>query len=204
MTNKKTILLIHGGLTFKSKKDYLTFLKTASVSLEKKNSWNGDWLDKKLGSDYDLIRPRMPLRENAKYEEWKIYFERFIPLLKSGVIFIGYSLGGIFLAKYLSENKFPKRIGGVLLVAPPFDNSLEGEDLVGGFKLGADLSGLEKSTKNLYLFFSADDQVVPLSHAEKYKQKLSKAQIIVYQSKNGHFQTPEFTEIIKIIKNFDK
>lgn len=203
MTNKKPIFLIHGGLTFRNKKDYLVFLRNAPVSIEKKNSWNGDWLDKKLGSDYDLIRPRMPLRENAKYEDWKIYFEKFIPLLKSGVIFIGYSLGGIFLAKYLSENKFPKKIGGVLLVAPPFDNSLGDEDLLGGFKLGADLSRLEKSTKNLYLFFSADDNVVPVSHAEKYKQKLTSAQVIVYKSKNGHFQTPQFPEIIKIVKNLD-
>jgi hypothetical protein len=201
MSKKKQIFIVPGGSTFRSKKDYLNFLKNLKVSITKKNSWNGDWLDKQLGQDYDLIRPRMPLRENAKYEEWKIYFERFIPLLKNSPILIGFSLGGIFLAKYLSENKFPQKIKALLLVAPPFDNSLEGEDLLGGFKLKSNLSLLEKATKNLYLFFSEDDNVVPISHAEKYQQKLKNAKISIYKSKNGHFQVPRFLELVKIIKN---
>jgi len=201
MSQKKQIFIVPGGLTFRSKKDYLDFIKNLEVSIDKKDSWNGDWLDKKLGKDYDIIRPRMPLRENAKYEEWKIYFERYIPLLKDGLILIGFSLGGVFLAKYLSENKFPQKIKGLLLVAPPFDNSLKGEDLLGGFRLKSDLSLLEEATKNLYLFFSKDDNVVPISHAEKYRQKLENAKISIYKSKNGHFQVPRFLELVKIIKN---
>jgi predicted alpha/beta hydrolase family esterase len=198
---KKQIFIIHGGTTFKNRKDYLSYLENKKVSIDKKTSWALDYLDKKLGKDFDIIRPRMPLQEDAKYEDWKIYFERFIPYLKSGVVLIGNSLGGIFLAKYLSENKFPKKIAGVFLIAAPFDNTVIGGDLVGGFNLKSDLSLLEKSTKNLYLMFSEDDQTVPVSHAEKYKNKLNKANVIVYKSKNGHFKIDEFPEIVKIIKN---
>ena len=100
-------------------------------------------------------------------------------------------MGGIFLAKYLSENKFPKKILSTYLICPPFDNSMPGEDLVGGFKLKSDLSLIEKNSKNLNLLFSKDDEVVPLSHSEKYRKKLKKANIILYESKNGHFQ-PKF------------
>lgn len=187
-------------MTFKNEKDYFKYLRNRNVSIEKSESWAVEYLDKKLGKTYDIIRPRMPRSEDAKYKEWQIHFERFIPLLKSGVILIGNSLGGIFLAKYLSEHKFPKKIKAVFLVCPPFDNSLSGEDLVGGFKLRSDLSLLEKSTKNLYLMFSEDDEVVPVAHAEKYRNKLPKANIITYKSKNGHFQISEFPEIVKIIK----
>ena len=73
----------------------------------------------------------MPLQENAKYNDWKIFFERYIPFLRNNVILIGASLGGIFLAKYLSENKFPKKILSTYLICPPFDNTTLGEDLVG-------------------------------------------------------------------------
>ena len=66
----------------------------------------------------------MPLQDNAKYEEWKILFERYIPHLKDNVILMGNSLGGIFLAKYLSENKFPKKILSTYLTCPPFDNTV--------------------------------------------------------------------------------
>ena len=188
-------------MTFKNKKDYLNYLKNRSVSIEKTPKWALEYLDKELGKKFDIIRPRMPLSENAKYSDWKLYFERFIPLLKNNVILIGNSLGGIFLAKYLSEHKFPKKILSTYLVCPPFDNTIPTEDLVGGFKLKSNLSLLEKNSKNLYLLFSKNDDVVPVSHAEKYRNKLKNAKIIIYKNKNGHFRVPKFPEIVKMIKN---
>lgn len=198
---KIQILIIHGGMTFKNKKDYLHFLKTRKISIEKKISWTGDYIEEKLGRNFEIIRPRMPLQDNAKYEEWKIYFERHIPCLKRNFIVIGSSLGGIFLAKYLSENKLPKRALSSYLICPPFEKTLTGGDLVGGFKLKSDLSLIEKNSKNTYLLFSKDDDVVPISHAEKYKKKLKNAKVIIYKSKKGHFKISKFPEIIKMIKN---
>lgn len=48
--------------------------------------------------------------------------------------------------------------------------------------------------------FSKDDPCVPVSHAEKYRKKLSKSEIIIYESKSGHFKISEFPEIVSIIK----
>jgi predicted alpha/beta hydrolase family esterase len=201
MKRKIQVFIVHGGMTFKNKKDYLHFLKTRKISIEEKIRWTGDFLKKKLGDNYHIIRPRMPLQDNAKYSDWKIYFERFFPYLTNNIILIGTSLGSAFLAKYLSENKFPKKILSTYLVCPPFDNSMPGEDLVGGFNLKSDLALLEKNSKNLYLLFSKDDDVVPVAHAKKYRKKLEKAKIIVYKSKNRHFVISEFPEIVKMIKN---
>jgi uncharacterized protein len=202
--NKTQIFIIHGGMTFKNKKDYLKFLETREISIEKKISWAGDYLDNKLGKDFEIIRPRMPLQDDAKYSDWKIYFERFFPKLRNNVILIGSSLGGIFLAKYLSENKSPKKILSTYLICPPFDNTLAGEDLAGGFALKSDLSMLEKNSKNIHLLFSKDDDVVPVAHAEKYRKKLKKADFVIFESKNGHFKISEFPEIIKMIKGDTK
>ncbi len=201
MKKKTQIFFIHGGETFKNKKDYLRYLKTRRISLEKKTRWSYEYLDKNLGRNFEIIKPRMPLQDDAKYEDWKIYFERFFPYLKNNIILIGNSLGGIFLAKYLSEHKFPKKILSTYLVCPPFDDTLSEEDLVGGFKLKSDLSLLEKNSKNLYLMFSKNDNVVPISHAGKYRNKLKNAKIIIYKNKNGHFQISKFPEIVKMIKN---
>lgn len=201
MKNKIQILLIHGGMTFKNEKDYLDFLKNREILIKRKIRWDGDYLDKELGKKFEIIRPRMPLQDNAKYRDWEIYFERHIPYLRNNLILIGGSLGGIFLAKYLSEHKFPKKILSTYLICPPFDNTLIGEDLVGGFRLKSDLSLLEKNSKNLYLLFSNDDDVVPASHAKKYKEKLKNATFVIYKSKNGHFKISKFPEIIKMIKD---
>jgi predicted alpha/beta hydrolase family esterase len=200
MKKKSQIFFIHGGMTFKNKKDYLNYLKTKKVSIKKKVYWSGEDFDKHLGKNFEIIRPKMPLQDNAKYEEWKIYFERYFSHLKNNIILIGSSLGGIFLAKYLSENKFPRKILSVYLVCPPFDDTTPTEDLVGGFKLKSDLSLIKKNCKNITLMFSKDDDVVPVSHAKKYQNKLKDARIIIYKSKNGHFKISKFPEIIKFIK----
>jgi predicted alpha/beta hydrolase family esterase len=196
---KKQVFIIHGGMTFKNKSDYLSYLKTKEVSLEKKIYWTDTYLENALGKSFEIIRPRMPLPENARYEEWKIHFEKYIPLMNDGVILIGCSLGGIFLAQYLSENKLPRKILSTYLVCPPFDGTLTEEDLVGGFKLKSNLMQLEESSKNLYLMFSEDDDVVPITHADKYANKLKRAKIIRYKSKNGHFKISKFPEIVKMI-----
>lgn len=194
------VFLVHGGMTFKSKKDYLDYLKTRDISISKKIKWYDTYLEEKLGNNYKIIRPRMPLQDNARYEEWKIHFERHVPYLKDKVILIGSSLGGIFLAKYLSENKFLRKILSAYIIAAPYDNTLPTEDLVSGFKLKSDLSLIEKNCKNVYLMFSEDDDVIPISHASKYKKKLKNSNLIIFKSKNGHFKISEFPEIVDLIK----
>ena len=201
MKSKPQIFIIHGGMTFKNKKDYIDWLKNRTISLEKKERWSDEYLEKKLGKDFDIIRPRMPLQDDAKYVDWKIFFERHFSYFRNNIILIGSSLGGIFLAKYLSENKFPKKIRATFMICPPYDNTVEGEDLVGGFKLSSDLSLIEKNSKKTYLMFSKDDPSVPVFHAEKYRNKLKDSEIIIYESKNGHFKISEFPEIVKIVKS---
>lgn len=197
---KGQILMVHGGMTFKNDKDYLKYLKAKRVSTVSKPYWEAD-LEKKFKGKFEVIRPRMPLADNAKYRDWKILFERYLPHLRKDSILIGSSLGGIFLAKYLSENKLPRRALSAYIVCAPFDDTCPGEDLVGGFKLKSDLSLIEKNAKNVHILFSGDDDVVPASHAEKYRKKLPNAHIVVYKSKNGHFDVPTFPEIIAMIKS---
>lgn len=198
---KKTqVFVVHGGMTFKNQENYLNFLKNRDVTIERKIKWDDDYLRNSLGESFHIIKPRMPLQDNAKYEEWKTHFERYMEQLEDNIILVGHSLGAIFLAKYLSENKFPKKILSVYLIAPPFDNTIIGEDLVGGFELSEDLSKIMENCKNVNLLFSKDDDCIPISHAEKYKEKLPNANIIIYESKNGHFRIKEFPEIVEMIK----
>ncbi len=198
--NKIQIFIIPGGMTFKNRSDYLYFLKHREISIDKRTKWTDDYLDQHLGEDFHIIRPCMPLRENAKYADWKLCFESYFPKLKNNIILIGLSLGGVFLAKYLSENKFPKKILSTYLICPPFDDTLIEENLVGDFKLKKDLLKLDNSSTNLYLLFSKDDQIIPIDHANKYRKKLKNANIKIYKSKNGHFKISKFPEIIRMIK----
>lgn len=197
---KPQIFYIHGGDTFPSHAAYMRMLRTRKVDIFKKVGWNGPYLDKALGRKFHIIRPRMPLQDNAKYQEWKIHFDRYIPQLRDNVILIGQSLGGAFLAKYLSENKFPKKILATYLVCPPFDDTLPHERLVGGFGLRADVSLINKNTPNLYLLFSKNDDVVPVAQAKKFAAALPWATVRVYTHIPGHFRITKFPEIVRMIR----
>lgn len=194
------ILYIHGGMTFKDRSEIIHWLKSLEISLEGKKKWRDEYLTKSLGDNFQIIKPRMPLSDDAQYEEWKVWFEKHLEILDDKLILIGTSLGGVFLAKYLSENKINKQIISTYLIAPPFDGDLIGEDLVGGFELADDLSLITKQCGKVRLMFSKDDDCVPVSHADKYQAKLPEAKYIIYESKGGHFQIEEFPEIVNMIK----
>ena len=195
---KKQIILIHGGEVFNTYEDYIKNLRLEEIEL--KDLFRKGWkktLALKLGADWEVIAPRMPCGENAKYLEWKIYFEKIVPFTRDGVILIGHSLGGIFLAKYLSENKFPKKIKAVLLIATPHTEKFEHS--LADFILPNSLLKLEKQGGSIFLYYSSDDMVVPIQNMKSYERDLPTAKMCLF-SNYGHFSVEKFPEIIKDIK----
>lgn len=196
---KKQIIIIHGGDTFNSYKEYIAFLKSYRINFERiKNGGWKDALGKKLGKGYEVILPNMPNKYNAKYLEWKIWWEKIIPYLEKEVVLVGHSLGGIFLAKYLSENKFSKKLLAVFLIAAPYDDK-SSEYSLADFKLKKDLSFLEKQPEKLFIWQSADDDVVPFTDFEKYKKAFPGADFQEFKNK-GHFTQNNFPELVRGIK----
>lgn len=196
---KKQIIVIHGGDIFDSYKEYVAFLKSYKINFEKMKSggWK-DGLQKKLGKNFEVILPNMPNKYNAKFLEWKIWFEKIIPFLENKVILVGHSLGGIFLAKYLSENKFPKRILATLIIAAPYDDQ-DADYSLADFKLKKDLSLLGKQSEKLFIWQSEDDDVVLFANFGKYKKALPNANYRRFKNK-GHFIQKNFPEIVQEIR----
>lgn len=196
---KRQVFVIHGGNAFDSYEEYITYLKAKEISLAdlQYKDWKHD-LGEKLGEDYEIIAPRMPSGNNAKYVEWKIWFEKFIPFLQDEVILVGHSLGGIFLAKFLSEETFPKKIGGVFLVAAPFNTATQHS--LGDFILNHDLQKLAKQAEQIFLYHSHDDAIVPFSNFEQYIELLPQANQRIFDHR-GHMNQEEFPEIVQDIQS---
>lgn len=196
---KKQILVIHGGNAFEKYDEYLSSLKNKEITLErlKSKDWKSN-LGAVLGEEYEVLTPQMPNSQNARYSEWKILFERIIPILEYEIIFVGHSLGAIFLAKYLSENNYPKKIKATFLVAPPY-NTKDIHPLV-DFILLNHLEEFAKQGGEISIYHSKDDQVVPFSNCLDYQKDLPSAHIKIFEDRQ-HFNQESFPEIIDDIKN---
>jgi predicted alpha/beta hydrolase family esterase len=177
-------------------------LREKSVTVDTfKNRSDWKWyLQRDLGDDYEVFNPRMPNKENAKYLEWKIWFERLIQFIGDGVILIGHSRGGLFLIKYLSENKFPKIIKALILVSAPYTGEGSRYADNSNFNLQSNLEGVTNQAKKIFIFHSKDDPIVPVSDSEFYKQKFPAAKYVCLESE-GHFNGPMVPGLIETIKN---
>ncbi|MBX4199012.1 alpha/beta hydrolase [Candidatus Parcubacteria bacterium] len=198
---KKQVVVIHGGDNYGTYEAYIASLKEFVVdSLEyfMKQGWK-DSLESSLGDEYKVIRPEMPNKFNARYEEWRIWFEKLLPLLDQEIILVGHSLGGIFLAKYLSENKLAKRIHGTFLIAAPFDEEDADYELV-DFNLPPSLKLLEEQGGKIFLYHSKDDKQVPFKDIAKYAKAIPNAVVRTFKDK-GHFNQKEFPELVSDIKS---
>lgn len=194
---KKQVIVIRGGETFETYEAYLNYLKSSEIyfSTDKMITWKEN-LGKNLGEEFQVFLPQMPNSKNAKYLEWKIWFERLVPFFEEEVIFIGHSLGGLFLAKYLAENVFSKKIKGLFLVSVPYEideNYPKGESLA-DFIIPKDFRNLLNSVSNIFLYHSTDDDVVPFSDLEKYKKVLIGSKFRVFNDR-GHFRLESFEEL---------
>ena len=197
---KKQIVVIHGGNTFDTYEEYLDYLKNYELDFDriKAEGWK-ETLDEKLGEGFEIISPEMPNSSNAKYSEWKIIFDKLIPFLEDTVVLVGHSLGGIFIARYLSENKFPKKILATYLIAAPYDDK-DSEDSLADFVLPATLEKLEKQGGKIFIYHSKDDPIVPFVDVKKYTKALPRAEKNIFKTQ-GHFMQEEFPELIESIQH---
>jgi len=204
---KKQILYIHGGNAYVEYDNFLQDLKNKTLRDLPTSSKNKIWaetLEGELGNNFEIFTPTMPNKQNAKYQEWKIWLERYFPYLRDDIVLVGWSLGGMFLLKYLSEETFPVKIRAFYCLASPsgwFDTEgiLEGED-GGDFRFSKDiLKKIENKVEKINLWHSEDDFVVPFSEFRALAKELPKAETKTFSDKN-HFLIENFPELIEAIK----
>lgn len=206
---KKQIVFIHGGSAYSDYKQYLLHLRTKPienpfVDAEVPKKWKHT-IREELADTHEVAYPQMPNSNNSKYEEWKIWFERHIDFMHNGVLLVGWSQGAYFLLRYLSENEFPLKIGGLFLVAPPFEADTfptqgaveDGGDF--GFNLEK-LPNVEKQIADIFIYHSEDDPVVPYEHAVKLSAALPKATLRTFEGRGHFFNQETFPELVADIK----
>lgn len=196
----KQVIVIHGGTTFSNYDDYLHYLCTKPITIERlkrRSSWK-ERLQIDLGDEYEVLLPSMPNATNARYSEWKLWFENLTSVITDDCILMGHSMGGIFLAKYLSENEFPPKIKATVLIAAP--HSDESQEGLGDFKLDNVSEQFASQAGNVTLFFGEDDPVISAVEIEKYRRDLPSADLRIVPAPD-HFVRPLFPELLEVIRS---
>lgn len=194
----KQILVIHGGNSFNSSKDYLHALELSEIDYQRlidhRQKWR-EWLADQLPDD-DVLLPSFPNRDNAQYNEWVTYFNKIIPYLTEDTILVGYSLGAMFLAKYCNEYTLPMVADKIILIAPSYDD--DSKEQLGSFKVSS-AKNVPKNAKTVHLFHSEDDPISPFTELVKFQTDMPLATIHRFTDR-GHFFQSTFPELLSIIK----
>jgi uncharacterized protein len=194
---KQQILVVHGGGSFLSRRGevMLDIIAAKEPNLEYMRR-SVDWkatLQEKLGDAYDVLAPRMPNADAPRYDEWKLWFEKILPLLDESALFVGHSLGGMFLAKYFSESPLREYATAVFLVAPPFGTLGHGWEFLS-------IEKLPNHAHATFIYHSKDDEVVPFTESQQFKTALPGATVRELDGR-GHFNKDDFPEIVEDIRN---
>lgn len=151
-----------------------------------------------LGDEYEVFTHQMPNKSNARYNEWKIWFEKLLPFLRDDVVLVGHSLGASFLTRYLAEERLPIRAKALMLVAGAYSADLE--DMAPEFAAPESLMLATEQVEQIFLYHSKDDPVVPFKELSRYESALPKATSRVFEDKK-HFNQEHFPELVADIKN---
>ena len=197
------IFYIHGGTTHSTQEKFYEYLVNKSIELEKRPPIWTDHLEENF-PDHELIRISMPNKENADYKAWEIIFKKYLSYINPKDSVIGFSLGATFLLKFLTHNQLPTTPKQLILVAGPIDSEGSNEELCNGFEsktIELNSNTLQSQSDNMILFYAQDDPVVPIIQMQKIQTHLPKAKFYSLKNRGGHFITPDFPEIINLIKN---
>lgn len=197
------IFYIHGGTTHSTKEKFYEYLENKTIELENRAPIWTDHLDANF-PDHQIVRISMPNKVNAEYKAWEIIFKKYLSHINAEDIIIGFSLGATFLLKFLSQNHLPTAPKKLVLVAGPIDSEGSTEELCNGFESKAtelDSKTLQAQSHNMKLFYATDDPIVPIIQMQKIQAHLPSAKFIELQNRGGHFITPDFPELVNLIKN---
>lgn len=161
------------------------------------------WLSKQLIiRGIHTIAPEMPNSYEPNYEIWKKELERFE--LDEDTILIGWSCGGGFLVRYLSENNI--KINKLVLMAPWIGTLLDGND--GGdqlkfvksfFDFTLDENLFAKTVNGVYLLKAEMDDDVVWRSIDILENKLENVKVSQISNSGKHFHNLEQPDVLKKI-----
>lgn len=154
------------------------------------------WLAKELPRDFTVIIPQMPDTDRPTMDKWLAYLAKIVGQVSPNDYFVGHSLGGITVLRFLEALKDKERIGGCVLVAAFAKPPVYEGDMTSFFQAPIDWAKIRSHCSKFVAIHSDNDPFVPLGYADDFKNNLG-AKIIVEHNMN-HFSGDDNPPCLKL------
>ena len=146
------------------------------------------WLKRELSKrKINCIVPNFPSPYKQDYESWNKILKAYLEIgyITENTTFITHSLGGIFIAKFLIQNKVKIKkliiVSGFNQIRFEEDNSLYDSFYIDN----KELKTLEEYCYERVCIYSDNDPYVPINEAENFANMISAKKVLIEQA--GHF-----------------
>ena len=151
------------------------------------------WLKQELQTQgFHVDTPAMPETNTPEMERWIAHLELKVIEPNTDTYFVGHSIGGQTILRYLQTLRGEQKVGGVVLVASwvtltPAAASAPEEQAIFEPWLETPISWekVKSRADRFTAIFSDDDPFVPLADVKVFREKLG-AEVIIEHGK-GHF-----------------
>ena len=184
---KSNVVLVHGGEVWQDKSTYRSKIQSGELNSYwyskffddavngSRTSWKTEVSSYCKDNYISLIKPQMPNKTNANYDEWKRVFEQWLPFMTSQTVLVGHSLGSMFLTKYLNENQLEFKSAFLISGGLWEDTETNIADFDPKWGLSTNLEILNSYGNKINIVHSKDDNVVDFARSVNLKARLPKA-----------------------------
>ena len=152
---------------------------------------------------FNCYVPTLPPIEEMSYSSWKKAFEPYKQYINEDSVFVGHSIGSVFIVKYLMENKLKiNKFIGVVSFNKVNTNSqhLDWDEINKTFFV-ENLSEFKNYAKTRICFYSPTD-IYDYNILDRFATEVDAEKVII--EKAGHFTAvtgydKEFKEIVKYL-----
>ncbi len=175
----------------KTQKIFLVHGYKGSPQIPKWFSWlKNQW------TELEVIAPQFPDPAHPQVKDWISTIENY-NLDEEKTIFVGHSLGGLAVLRYIQEHDLNgKKAKAIILVATPMADV--GKSAIVEFLPPLKREKIKEKTGQFIQIYSKDDPYVPSSHGEE-AQRMFGGELIMFDDRS-HFEKQEtFQEIKEVI-----
>lgn len=147
-----------------------------------------DRLKQALGPHRPIAVPHIPGLESLDWPATAAQLGAALDAVPAGAVIVAHSVGASAVLKLLSEGRDP-RLAHLVLLAPPY-NGADGEWGDDDFAFPANFASHLPRHLEITIWHSRDDEIIPVANAERYRQKLTRARIILLDGYGHQFEGP--------------